>query len=137
MLVWDDRHALVHFHAWISTGYTESRQPGQGQRKKIVQSNSKKTLKQTRDKTSKKTETKQEKQQNKLATKQTNKKEQQTSNMYSTQKEAKIGKKIAKKGKKKYMKYFNSTIVAEYIINNTFSLGYKKNIKMYRTLSKQ
>ena len=25
------------------------------------------------------------------------------------------------------MKYFNSTIVADYIINNTFSLNYKKN----------
>ena len=38
-----------------------------------------------------------------------------------------LRKKIAKKGKKKYMKYFNSTVVADYIINNTFSLPYKKN----------
>ena len=36
-------------------------------------------------------------------------------------------KKIAKKGKKKYMKYFNSTIVADYIINNTFDIKYNKN----------
>ena len=38
-----------------------------------------------------------------------------------------LRKKIAKKGKKKYMKYFNSTIVADYIINNTFEYSYKKN----------
>ena len=38
-----------------------------------------------------------------------------------------LRKKIARKGKEKYMKYFNSTIVADYIINNTFSLNYKKN----------
>ena len=36
-------------------------------------------------------------------------------------------KKIAKNGKKKYMKYFNSTIVADYIIKNTFNKSYKKN----------
>ena len=36
-------------------------------------------------------------------------------------------KKIAKRGKMKYMKYFNSTIVAEYIINKTFGNTYKKN----------
>ena len=35
--------------------------------------------------------------------------------------------KIAKKGKEKYMKYFNSTIVADYIIKNTFNISYKKN----------
>jgi len=35
--------------------------------------------------------------------------------------------KIAKKGKLKYMKFFNSTIVAEYIINKTFDNSYKKN----------
>jgi len=35
--------------------------------------------------------------------------------------------KIAKKGKDKYMKYFNSTIVADYIIKNTFDIDYKKN----------
>ena len=38
-----------------------------------------------------------------------------------------LRKKIAKKGKAKYMKYFNSTKVAEYIINNTFSIKYHKN----------
>ena len=36
-------------------------------------------------------------------------------------------KKIAKKGKIKYMKHFNSTIVAEYIINRTFGYTYKKD----------
>ena len=36
-------------------------------------------------------------------------------------------KRIAKKGKIKYMKYFNSTVVAKYIIDNTFDLKYKKN----------
>ena len=38
-----------------------------------------------------------------------------------------LRKKIAKRGKAKYMKYFNSTVVADYIINKTFSLPYKKN----------
>ena len=36
-------------------------------------------------------------------------------------------KKIAKNGKLKYMKYFNSSIVAEYIINKTFDNTYKKS----------
>jgi len=36
-------------------------------------------------------------------------------------------KKIARNGKLKYMKYFNSSVVAEYIINNTFGIKYKKN----------
>tara|TARA_Y100000590_G_scaffold313725_1_gene354640 strand:- start:574 stop:2718 length:2145 start_codon:yes stop_codon:yes gene_type:complete len=40
-------------------------------------------------------------------------------------------KKIAKNGKKKYMKYFNSTIVADYIINNTFDLKFDKNKFMW------
>ena len=35
--------------------------------------------------------------------------------------------KIARKGRLKYMKYFNSTIVADYIINNTLDKNYKKN----------
>ena len=35
--------------------------------------------------------------------------------------------KIAKKGKIKYMKFFNSTIVADYIINNTFDVKYNKS----------
>ena len=40
-------------------------------------------------------------------------------------------KKIAKSGKEKYMKYFNSTVVADYIINNTFDISYKKNKYMW------
>ena len=40
-------------------------------------------------------------------------------------------KKIAKLGKEKYMKYFNSTLVADYIIKNTFDLPYKKNSFMW------
>jgi glycosyltransferase involved in cell wall biosynthesis len=40
-------------------------------------------------------------------------------------------KKIAKKGKNKYMKYFNSTLVAEYIIKNTFNVSYKNNKFMW------
>jgi glycosyltransferase involved in cell wall biosynthesis len=36
-------------------------------------------------------------------------------------------KKIAKNGRLKYMKYFNSTIVADYIVNNTLGISYKKN----------
>ena len=37
----------------------------------------------------------------------------------------KLRSKIAKNGKKKYFKYFNSTIVAEYIINKTFEIKKK------------
>ena len=37
-------------------------------------------------------------------------------------KDKKIGKKIAKKGKKKYFKFFNSKIVSDYIISKTFDL---------------
>ena len=33
---------------------------------------------------------------------------------------------IAEKGKIKYTKYFNSNLVADYIINNTFNKSYKK-----------
>ena len=33
----------------------------------------------------------------------------------------KLRKKIAKRGKLKYMKYFNSNLVAEYIINKTLN----------------
>jgi len=36
-------------------------------------------------------------------------------------------KKIAKNGRFKYMKYFNSTIVADYIVRNTLGISYKKN----------
>ena len=42
-------------------------------------------------------------------------------------KDDKLRKKIARRGKIKYMKYFNSTIVAEYIINKTFGYTYKKD----------
>ena len=35
----------------------------------------------------------------------------------------KLRKKIARKGKEKYMKYFNSTVVAKYIINKTLNLN--------------
>ena len=34
---------------------------------------------------------------------------------------------IAKKGKEKYMKYFNSDLVAEYIINKTMNINSKKS----------
>ena len=38
----------------------------------------------------------------------------------------KLRKKIAKRGKLKYMKYFNSNLVAEYIINKTLNLTSKE-----------
>jgi len=41
----------------------------------------------------------------------------------------KLRKSIARKGKEKYFKYFNSTIIAGYIINKTF--GFKNNSKYY------
>ena len=40
-------------------------------------------------------------------------------------KDEKLRKKIAKNGKKKYMKYFNSDLVAEYIINKTLDIKVK------------
>jgi len=45
-----------------------------------------------------------------------------------------LRKKIAKKGKHKYMKFFNSTIVADYIINNTFEYSYKKNAYLWENI---
>ena len=39
----------------------------------------------------------------------------------------KLRKKIAKNGKEKYMKYFNSNIVADYIIKKTLGLNFKKD----------
>jgi len=45
-----------------------------------------------------------------------------------------LRKKIAKKGKAKYMKFFNSTIVADYIINNTFEYSYKKNAYLWENI---
>jgi len=38
----------------------------------------------------------------------------------------KLRKKIAKKGREKYHRYFNSKTVAEYIINRTYSINNKK-----------
>ena len=38
----------------------------------------------------------------------------------------KLRKSIARNGKKKYMKYFNSTLVAEFIINKTLGGNDKK-----------
>ena len=38
----------------------------------------------------------------------------------------KLRKKIAKNGKSKYMKYFNSNLVAEFIINKTLEINNKK-----------
>ncbi len=40
-------------------------------------------------------------------------------------KDKKLGKKIAKSGKKKYFKFFNSNIVADYIISKTFNIKSK------------
>ena len=45
-----------------------------------------------------------------------------------------LRKKIAKKGKMKYMKFFNSTIVADYIINNTFENNYKKSTYLWENV---
>ena len=38
----------------------------------------------------------------------------------------KMRKSIGKSGKKKYFKYFNSTLIAEFIINRTFNLNKRK-----------
>ena len=38
----------------------------------------------------------------------------------------KMRKSIGKNGKKKYFKYFNSTLIAEFIINRTFNLNKRK-----------
>ena len=38
----------------------------------------------------------------------------------------KVRRSIAKKGKEKYMKYFNSNLVAQFIINKSFDIN-KKN----------
>jgi glycosyltransferase involved in cell wall biosynthesis len=43
-------------------------------------------------------------------------------------KDYKAGKKIAQLGRKKYFKYFNSTIVADYIVSKTFDLKPKNRI---------
>ena len=41
-------------------------------------------------------------------------------------KDEKLRKKIAKKGRDKYLKYFNSTLVAEFIINKTLDINRNK-----------
>jgi len=41
-------------------------------------------------------------------------------------KDEKLRKKIGKNGKKKYLKYFNSTLVADFIVNKTFEINNKK-----------
>ena len=41
-------------------------------------------------------------------------------------KDEKLRKKIGKKGRDKYLKYFNSTLVADFIINKTLSIKSKK-----------
>ena len=38
----------------------------------------------------------------------------------------KLRKSIGQKGKTKYMKYFNSTLVADFIINKTYEINRKK-----------
>ena len=38
----------------------------------------------------------------------------------------KLRRSIAKQGRDKYFKYFNSTVIAEYIINKTFNIKIKK-----------
>ena len=43
-------------------------------------------------------------------------------------KDKKEGKKIAKNGKKKYLKYFNSDIVSEYILSKSFDYRMKKKV---------
>ena len=43
-------------------------------------------------------------------------------------KDIKIGKKIAKKGKKKYFKFFNSNIISDYLIAKTFEIKPKHKI---------
>ena len=40
-------------------------------------------------------------------------------------KDVRSGRKIAKNGKKKYFKYFNSSLVSEYIISKTFNIKSK------------
>ena len=40
-------------------------------------------------------------------------------------KDKKTGKKIAKRGKEKYFKYFNSTIISDFIISKTFDIQSK------------
>ena len=43
-------------------------------------------------------------------------------------KDKKIGKKIAKNGKLKYLKYFNSDIISEYILSKSFDYKLKQKV---------
>ena len=43
----------------------------------------------------------------------------------------KLRKSIGKKGKEKYLKYFNSNEVADFIINKTFDINNKKKYLWY------
>jgi glycosyltransferase involved in cell wall biosynthesis len=47
-------------------------------------------------------------------------------------KDEKLRKSIGKKGKQKYMKYFNSNLVAEYIINKTFDINHNKKFLWHK-----
>ena len=43
----------------------------------------------------------------------------------------KLRKKIGKNGRDKYLKYFNSNLVADFIINKTFEINHKKKYLWY------
>ena len=47
-------------------------------------------------------------------------------------KDEKLRKSIGKKGKDKYMKYFNSNLVSEFIINKTFDIKHKKKFLWHK-----
>ena len=48
-------------------------------------------------------------------------------------KDEKLRKLIGKRGKQKYLKYFNSTLVANYIVNKTFDLNNNKKNFIWET----
>ena len=49
-----------------------------------------------------------------------------TEKIYKITRDDKLRRSIGKSGKKKYFKYFNSNLVAEFIINKTFEFNNKK-----------
>ena len=49
-------------------------------------------------------------------------------NAIKVSRDDKVRKSIAQKGKEKYMKFFNSDIVAEYIVNKTMNIKSKKKL---------
>ena len=51
-----------------------------------------------------------------------------TEKIYKITRDDKLRRSIGKRGKKKYLKYFNSNLVAEFIINKTFEFNNKKKI---------